>query len=77
MKASNTVTGHVNLIQEQRFRLVLDDGRSFLFTLDHKASIAVSGLERFKRNHARVQIEFTGEPDQTSGVARAVRLAER
>lgn len=75
MKTTQTVTGHVNVLQEQRFRLVGDDGRSFLFTLDHNASVDVLELERFKRNHLRVRVQFTGEPNQISGVARDVRLA--
>jgi hypothetical protein len=67
------VSGYVNLIQEERFRLSLDDGRSFLFTLGRHASLGMPELEQLKQRHARVQVEFTGEPNQISAVVRAMR----
>jgi hypothetical protein len=73
VKIYKTVTGRVNLIQEQRFRLILDDGRSFLFTLGHNASMDAGALETVKRKHQRVRVAFTGEPDQASGVARTIQ----
>ncbi len=74
MKTSRTVTGHINVVQEERFRLMLDDGRNFLFTLGHGAGVDQPGLERLKKSGAHLRVEYSGEPDEVSGVAERVEV---
>lgn len=69
-KTYSIATGHINLIQEQRFRIILDDGRSFLLTL---GQTDVRDLVRLKQKHTRVEVAFSGEPNLASCIAHAVR----
>jgi hypothetical protein len=68
-------SGHIILVQEQRFRLTTDSGQGFLLTLAHDAGIDANDLRRFHGTHAHVVVEYTGEPGLESGVAHAVRTA--
>src|SRR5437773_5256681 len=68
-----TLTGHISLVQEQRFRLITDDGRGFLFTLARKAQLQLSDLQRLQKSHVRVRLEYTGEANTKSGLAEAVQ----
>lgn len=67
-------TGRITIIQEQRFRLVTDDGRGFLLTLSYKAPLELNDLTRLQRTHTRVLVEYTGEPNLTSGIAHRISL---
>jgi hypothetical protein len=64
--------GHISLVQEERFRLITDDGRGFLFTLGRKADVQVADLQKLRESHAPVRVEYRGEPNTTSGVAEVV-----
>jgi hypothetical protein len=66
------VRGRVIQVQEQRFRLVLDDGPAYLLTLAHDA---VADLQGLLGSGGQVVVEFEGEPGLSSGVAHAVRPA--
>ena len=72
-KTKRVLSGHITVVQEQRFRLVTDDGRGFLFTLPHDAPLQLSDLNRLHKTNACVEIEYTGEPNLGSGVAHAIR----
>ncbi len=72
--AQKTVTGRILLVQEGRFRLIAD-GRGFLLTLAHDANIEASELCRLHEENARVVVEYEGEPNLESGIARRVTLA--
>jgi hypothetical protein len=65
--------GHISLVQEQRFRLITDDGRGFLLTLGRKADVQLSDLKKLQESHAPVRVEYRGEPNTTSGVAEVVQ----
>lgn len=67
------VKGEILLIQEERFRLVGETGRGFLFTLSHKASVTVDHLELWYKERSRVIVEYEGEPNFESAVAHSVR----
>jgi hypothetical protein len=69
------VTGRLTQVQEQRFRLALDDGPTYLLTLAHDAANDPADLHAFLRSRARVVVEYEGEPGLVSGVAHAVRPA--
>jgi hypothetical protein len=64
--------GRVIQVQEQRFRLALDDGAAYLLTLAHDT---VTDLPALLRSGRRVVVEYEGEPGLSSGVAHRVRPA--
>jgi hypothetical protein len=66
------VRGRVIQVQEQRFRLALDDGPAYLLTLAHDAR---ADLEHLLRTGQRVVVEYEGEPGLSSGVAHTLRPA--
>ena len=70
-----TLRGHLSILQDDRFRLIGETGRSFLFTLAHNASISDAELRRFYRLRVPVTVEYEGEPDMASGIAHSVRPA--
>jgi hypothetical protein len=72
-----TVTGHITILQEERFRLVTDDGRVLLLTLAHNAGVGAEELHHFRQSGTRLCVEYEGEPDLASGVARSVKLTLR
>ena len=67
------VRGRLIQVQEQRFRVVLDDGPTYLLTLAHNAAIDPTELQHLMRTGTQVTVEYEGEPGLTSGVAHAVR----
>jgi hypothetical protein len=70
---ARTAHGRIALVQEQRFRLTTDDGRSLLLTLAHDASVGQEALCRILESGAPVEVEYAGEPGLASAVARSVR----
>jgi hypothetical protein len=72
----HVVQGRISIVQEQRFRLVTDDGRGLLLTLAESAPLEDSDLRRFHREGARVRVEYAGEPNVNSGVAYSIQLLE-
>ncbi len=72
-KKSQHVKGRILVIQEERFRLLAERGQSLLFTLAHNASPDISEIERWRDADIPVVVEFEGEPNLESGVARSVR----
>jgi hypothetical protein len=69
------VTGHISLIQEERFRLIDATGRGFLFTLDAAATAAMPDLWHAYHTRLPVTVHYEGEPDLKTGVAHNVSLA--
>lgn len=67
-----TLTGRIIVVQEQRFRVVTDDGRGMVFTLGTFAKTTMGDLARFKAANAPVIVHYTGEPSFASGVAQRV-----
>ncbi len=72
-KRSQTVKGRILIIQEERFRLLGEKGQCLLFTLAHNASPDISEIEKWRDADIPVLVEFEGEPNLESGVARSVR----
>ncbi|MFZ0243652.1 MAG: hypothetical protein WAL90_18585 [Desulfobacterales bacterium] len=73
-KRIDTATGRIISVQETRFRMVTADGRSFLFTLGHNAFAAEADLIDLRKARASVTVEYEGEPQLESGVARSLRV---
>ena len=67
-----SVRGVMTIVQEDRFRLVTEDGRGLLLTLSRRANVGYGELERLVRERTPVRVAYEGEPDH-GGVA--VRLA--
>ncbi len=67
------VIGRITIIQEERFRLAAEDGRSYLFTLAHNADASADDLHDFHRRGTLVAVHFRGEPDLASAVAHRVK----
>jgi hypothetical protein len=65
-------TGHIETVQEQRFRLVTETGQALLLTLAHDASLDAADLERLHRAGTIVVVRYSGTPNEASGTARAI-----
>lgn len=75
MAKSKTVSGHITVVQEERFRLVTDTGQGLLLTLSNHAGLDADDLCRFRDAGTRVVVRYDGEPNLESAVARSVRAA--
>ncbi len=49
-----------------------DAGQTFLFTLANHAPVDLSDLAQWHAERTHVRVEYTGEPNVVSGVARAI-----
>ncbi|HEX6510919.1 MAG TPA: hypothetical protein VF157_01365 [Chloroflexota bacterium] len=67
-----TAAGNIAVVQETRFRLMVDDGRGLLLTLSRSANVTPEDLQRFHREDCRVLVHYTGEPGLASAVATRV-----
>jgi hypothetical protein len=68
-----TVRGKIAVVDEQRFRLVTDNGQTLLLTLAEKASLDGKDLQRLHRAGVPVEVEYTGDPNLDSGVAYKIK----
>ncbi len=67
--------GHIILVQEERFRMVDEHGRSYLFDLSHKSSVGNEDLLELAANGKDVLIEYEGEPELETGVVHSISAA--
>jgi len=65
----HTATGAILVVQEQRFRLLTDAGQGLLLTLSQMAPVQIDDLCRWQATRMPVMVEYTGEPNLTSGIA--------
>ena len=70
------LAGRITVIQEQRFRLDTNDGRSYLFTLDRKSPVQVPTVRLLQKSRIPVRVEYSGEPNTGSGIAHIVQPLE-
>ena len=52
-----TTTGHISVVQEERFFLVTPKGQVLLLTLAHNANVTAEDLQRFRREGTRLRVE--------------------
>ena len=71
------LVGRITVVQEQRFRLTTEDGRSFLFVLDRKSPVHLPAVRRFRESDRQVRIEYSGEPNTGSGIAHIVQPIDK
>ncbi|MEM5790232.1 MAG: hypothetical protein AAGU11_23175 [Syntrophobacteraceae bacterium] len=64
-----TLTGRINLVQEERFRLLAESGRAYLLVLAHNSQVTVDDLLEWYRSGNWVRVEYEGEPNFESGIA--------
>jgi hypothetical protein len=69
--------GRIVAVQEQRFRLLTDEGQVVLLTLARDARLDGPSLAELYRHRAHVAVAFSGQPNLTGGLAHAVREAAR
>ncbi len=67
------VTGRVIAVQEERLRLLTNTGQGLLLTLGTHARLAAD-LDDLLHTQAPVRVEYTGAPNQASGIVRRVDL---
>lgn len=65
--------GYINAVQEHHFRVTTTNGHVYLFTLAGNAPMPLNDLSRLRQTHARVCVEYTGEPNLSRGVAHRVQ----
>lgn len=70
------LVGRIILVQEERFRMVDDKGRSYLFDLSHNSSIKDRDLTDWSRERTRLVVEYEGEPELETGIAVSVKVPE-
>ncbi|MHB8110335.1 MAG: hypothetical protein ACYDHW_09925 [Syntrophorhabdaceae bacterium] len=67
------IVGRVIYVQEERFRMVDQKGRSFLFDLAHNAPVSDKDLINWSRSNTSLVVGYEGEPELESGIARSIR----
>jgi hypothetical protein len=75
MKQRKHASGHIAVVQEERFRLISDEGPGLLLTLSHKSSTSPGRLCRYHQAGTHVRVEYVGEPNLSDGIAEEVRPA--
>ena len=70
-------TGVITLVQENRFKLADDEGRSELFVLAHDAPLEAQDLQFLQRSQPHVTVVYTDADDLIAGVAHDVLPADR
>jgi hypothetical protein len=71
--SSHHVIGYIVACQEERFRVMNESGQTLLFTLANHAPIGLDDLNELQATHTRVRVDYTGEPNLASGIARTVQ----
>ncbi|RJR51294.1 MAG: hypothetical protein C4576_03800 [Desulfobacteraceae bacterium] len=62
------LVGRINLVQEERFRLVTQRGKAYLLALAYNSSISSDDLNEWHVKGSRVCVEYEGEPNLESCV---------
>ncbi len=70
--SAQIVTGTLAVVQEERFRLLTDNGQALLLTLANNPWTTELDLCRWHESGTHVSVEYEGEPNLASGVARRI-----
>lgn len=71
-----SVTGRILLVHEDKFRIVDDTGRGYLFALSHDAPVSGRDLRLMHEAQVPVCVRYEGEPSLDSGIAYEVKIGE-
>ena len=63
--------GVVTLVQEDRFRLVDEVGRGYLFTLGRGNGVGLQKLHAWCEQRSTIEVEYRGAPDLGAVAVRA------
>jgi hypothetical protein len=69
--------GCIISIQEQRFRLLTEDGQVYLLTLSPSAAVDDAELAELHRRRTQVTVDYQGQPNLAGGVVRKLRAGQR
>lgn len=72
----HNATGHILLVQEDRFVLEHEDGHKQLFVLSHRAPLDPEDLRSFARAGRRVAVEYEAPTDMIAGIAEQIGPAD-
>ncbi len=70
---THEVTGHILMVQEERFRLMTDAGETLLLTLPTFGRSSPADLKRWHTQNTHVRVTYAGAPNLVSGVARSIQ----
>jgi hypothetical protein len=73
MSSLNRFTGRIIMVQEERIRVLGDNGQGYLLTLAHNAE--KGDLDELLSRRERVVVEFEGEPNLASGMVHRITKA--
>ena len=68
-RVRSQVTGRILSVQEDRFRIMTDDGETLLLTLAKYTLVGMRDLQRWHAENRRLRVEYTGTPNLASGIA--------
>ncbi len=68
--------GIITQVQETRFKLADDSGRTKLFILSHSAAIEPQDIIEIAERRERVMVSFELLDNRIAGVAKEIRTAE-
>ena len=76
MAATNTHTakGYIIAVQEERFRMVTEDGQGLLLGLSNNPTISLEELQDWQQNQSLVSVEYRGEPNLASALVIRIKL---
>ncbi|HEU5012701.1 MAG TPA: hypothetical protein VFT66_09170 [Roseiflexaceae bacterium] len=72
---TQTVRGHITVVQEERFRMITEGGQGLLFTLGNSIRYGADDLRRFRDTQTPVVVEYSGAPNLSTGMAHKVQAA--
>jgi hypothetical protein len=72
-ETNKVLQGRINLVQEERFRLITDSGQAYLLVLAHDSSATQADLRIWMQNDIPVAVEYEGEANTDSGVVHHVQ----
>ena len=72
-RPKSKITGRIILVQETRFQIISESGRSYLFSLAHNASASAEDTIRWHNDNEKVMVIFEGRPALASGIAHTVK----
>lgn len=68
------VGGIITIVQEDRFKLAGDDGRTRLFALSHRAPVATGELQDLERSRRHVKVRYRPAERLLAGTAEDVTV---
>ncbi|MCL4487951.1 MAG: hypothetical protein M1132_06920 [Chloroflexi bacterium] len=70
---THVTSGHIIAVQEERFRVLTDDGQGLVLSLAHDVPLDSSDLAALQAAGAHVIVRYTGRPNLEMGTAHSIR----